>query len=175
LLLNGQNDVAIPMLKESSGTNPWPDLAVIYAAMGRYSEAADALQKIPPGGIVTPEMVSTAARLIRAAPAEAASPQNLPRLGRLSFVYLYVGVPNRALEYFEDAAEAGFFAIAGSDNAFLWHPSYAPVRKTERFKAFVRKDGLVDYWRAKAGRNFVIRPPATISSAAEARDGRFLR
>jgi len=154
LLLNGQNDVAIPMLKESSGTNPWPDLAVIYAAMGRYSEAADALQKIPPGGIVTPEMVSTAARLIRAAPAEAASPQNLPRLGRLSFVYLYVGVPNRALEYFEDAAEAGFFAIAGSDNAFLWHPSYAPVRKTERFKAFVRKDGLVDYWRAKGWPEF---------------------
>ena len=30
-----------------------------------------------------------------------------------------------------------------------WHPSYAPVRKTERFKTLVRKMGLVDYWRAK--------------------------
>ena len=28
-------------------------------------------------------------------------------------------------------------------------PSYAPVRKTERFKAYVRKAGLVDYWRAR--------------------------
>ena len=26
---------------------------------------------------------------------------------------------------------------------------YAPVRKTERFKAFVRNAGLVDYWRAR--------------------------
>jgi len=25
----------------------------------------------------------------------------------------------------------------------------APVRKTERFKAYVRKMGFVDYWRAK--------------------------
>ena len=31
----------------------------------------------------------------------------------------------------------------------LWAPSYAPVRKTERFKAFVRAAGMVDYWRAK--------------------------
>ena len=27
--------------------------------------------------------------------------------------------------------------------------SYAPVRKTERFKAFVRAAGLVEYWRAR--------------------------
>ena len=26
---------------------------------------------------------------------------------------------------------------------------YAPVRKTERFKAYVRKIGMVDYWRAR--------------------------
>jgi hypothetical protein len=31
----------------------------------------------------------------------------------------------------------------------LWLPEYAPLRKTERFKAFMRKSGLVDYWRAK--------------------------
>jgi hypothetical protein len=34
-------------------------------------------------------------------------------------------------------------------NAWLWHPSYATVRKTERFKVFVRKAGKVEYWRAK--------------------------
>ena len=34
------------------------------------------------------------------------------------------------------------------DRSSLGAP-YAPVRKTERFKAFVRNAGLVDYWRAK--------------------------
>ena len=38
--------------------------------------------------------------------------------------------------------------------AMLWHPSYAPVRKTERFKAYVRKAGLVDYWRASGWPEF---------------------
>ena len=33
--------------------------------------------------------------------------------------------------------------------ALLWHPSYAPVRKTERFKTYLRNAGLVDYWRQK--------------------------
>ena len=32
---------------------------------------------------------------------------------------------------------------------FLWHPAYAPARKTERFKALARKTGMVAYWRAK--------------------------
>jgi hypothetical protein len=31
----------------------------------------------------------------------------------------------------------------------LWHSSYAPLRKTERFKALVRNAGFVDYWRAR--------------------------
>jgi hypothetical protein len=30
-----------------------------------------------------------------------------------------------------------------------WDSRSAPLRKTERFKAYVRKAGLVDYWRAK--------------------------
>ena len=63
-------------------------------------------------------------------------------LGPLGFVYLYVGAPERALESYEELGEAGFFAAGGSDNALLWHPSYAPVRKTERFKAFVRASRL---------------------------------
>ena len=31
----------------------------------------------------------------------------------------------------------------------LWTSAYAPVRKTERFKAYVRKAGMVDYWKAR--------------------------
>jgi hypothetical protein len=70
-------------------------------------------------------------------------------LGVLSFVYLHVGSPERALEYYEDTLESGAVGGFGGDNGFLWHPSYAPVRKLERFKAFVRKSGMVDYWRAR--------------------------
>ena len=33
--------------------------------------------------------------------------------------------------------------------AFVWHPAYAPVRKTERFKTLMKKAGLVDYWKVK--------------------------
>ena len=39
----------------------------------------------------------------------------------------------------------------GGFGARLWAPVYARVRKTERFKTLVRKAGLVDYWRARAG------------------------
>jgi hypothetical protein len=46
--------------------------------------------------------------------------------------------PERSLEY-------------GSTSAYsLWLPVEAPVRKMERFKAYVRKAGLVD-WRARGG------------------------
>jgi hypothetical protein len=38
--------------------------------------------------------------------------------------------------------------------AFYWHPSLGPVRKTERFRMFARKIGLVDYWRAKGWPEF---------------------
>jgi hypothetical protein len=65
----------------------------------------------------------------------------------LGFVYLHVGAATRALDYYEESADVGFF-IAGL-NMMLWHPSYTPVRKTERFKAFARAAGMVEYWRVK--------------------------
>jgi hypothetical protein len=41
-----------------------------------------------------------------------------------------------------------------ADIAYLWHPSYAPVRKTERFKTVIWQYGLVEYWRAKGWPEF---------------------
>jgi hypothetical protein len=38
-------------------------------------------------------------------------------------------------------------------------PTYAAVRKTERFKNYVRKAGLLEYWRAKGWLEF--RHPTT--------------
>jgi len=31
----------------------------------------------------------------------------------------------------------------------LWSPPYGPVRKTERFESYVRKAGMVEYWKAR--------------------------
>jgi TolB-like protein/tetratricopeptide (TPR) repeat protein len=153
LWLNGQTDAAIAILKDLplGGNNIRSYAAMMYASAGRYGEAADALLSIP-SGTYPPGTVETAARILRTAPTTAASPQDLPPLGNLGFVYLYVGAPNRVLEYVEFAVEARF--LSGPDPAFLWHPSYAPVRKTERFKAFVRKAGMVEYWRARGWPEF---------------------
>jgi hypothetical protein len=51
------------------------------------------------------------------------------------------------MQAYEDGLAGGVPLIQSF--VLLWHPSYAPVRKTERFKAHVRAFGLVDYWRTK--------------------------
>jgi len=94
-----------------------------------------------------PETVIDAARLLRTAPAIAPAPQSLPRLGNLAWVYPYVGAPTRAFEFYDANWAASFFL--GGTVAPLWHPSYAFLRHTERFKAYVRAAGMVEYWRAK--------------------------
>jgi hypothetical protein len=143
---NGEDAAAIEMLTPVIASGRVRiSLAMIHASMARYNEAADILELNYPANA----RIGAAARLLRTAPAKAASPQSLPRLGVLSFVYLHVGSPERALEYYEDTLESGAVGGFGGDNGFLWHPSYAPVRKLERFKAFVRKSGMVDYWRAR--------------------------
>jgi tetratricopeptide (TPR) repeat protein len=146
LWLVGQNDAAIAMLRDLP-----PDrsgqLARIYASMGRYNEAIDVLEKLP-SGTYPPETVKEAVRLLRTAPTKVASPESLPPLGSLGWVYLYVGAPDRVLEVYDRGVAARYLAGAGDPDS-LWHPSYAPVRKTERFKAFARNAGMVEYWRAK--------------------------
>jgi tetratricopeptide (TPR) repeat protein len=142
--MNGQTDDAIAVIKPLRNIGAARDLAQIYAAMGRYGEAADLLHGNPPYAL---EMSAEAERLLHLAPAKVPSPQSLPRLESLSFAYLHVGASSRVLDWYESALEAGYqihFATA-----FLWHPSYAPVRKTERFKAYARASGMVEYWRAK--------------------------
>ena len=74
-------------------------------------------------------------------------PQSLPGLGSLSFVFLHVGAPERVLEYYEDEVKGGYFQPISA--TWFWHPSYAAVRKTDRFKQLVRDLGMVDYWRAR--------------------------
>ena len=144
LWLNGKDDAAIVMLKDLPPNTPFAatSLAEIHAAAGRFHEAADTLLTTPPG-FYRPGIVETAAELLRSAPSPAASPQDLPKLGQLSFVYLYVGAPERALEPAEDGDPDAPTAM------LLWHSSAAAVRKTDRFKALVRKAGLVEFWLAR--------------------------
>jgi len=143
LWLDGQNDAAIAHLKAVSGVQGARTLAMIYASMGSYDEAADALMATP-----STETVVQAMRLLRTAPAKTDNPQTLPALGsQYAWVYLAVGAESRVLDNYETLLGGG--RLPGQEMGWLWHPSYAPVRKTERFKAFARKAGFVDYWRAK--------------------------
>ena len=148
--LTGQNDAAIALAQTLRPINRAPTLAKIYATIGRYGEAADALMEIAND---PNSAAAQAAQLLRTAPAKTDSLETLPRLpANLEFVYLHVGAQERAIAVYERRAEVGF--LGANTTAFVWHPSYAPVRKTERFKALMRKVGLVEYWRAKGWPEF---------------------
>jgi TolB-like protein/Flp pilus assembly protein TadD len=150
----GRNDEALAILKASpQALFARMYLAQVYASMGRYSDAADALGEIP-SGMVRPEAMEEAQRLLRIAPARASSPQTVLSNGLLGFVYLYAGVPDRVLDYYERFAEIGYPVPVNGMLSAIWTATYAPVRKTDRFKTYVRKAGMVEYWRAKGWPEF---------------------
>jgi hypothetical protein len=147
--INGQSDATITILEAVSlGSDSYSrnaDLAKAYAAAGRFQEAADTLLAMRTNQ-VSRQSVEDAARLIRTAPAKTSAPNTLPVIdGSLNFVYAYVGAGERVLERYERNLE---IETTGT-TYWLWDPIHAPARKMERFKAYVRKAGLVDYWRAR--------------------------
>ena len=150
LWVNGQNDAAIAMLKSvPADVFPAGALALIYASMGLYGEAADSLLQMRSVALPLPgtaDQIAEAARLLRSAPA-AAVPQTIPDASLLNFVFVYVGDPNRALGPSEFTVQAGYASPGGAP--YLWQSSYSSLRKTERFKAYLREAGRVDYWRAR--------------------------
>jgi tetratricopeptide (TPR) repeat protein len=151
---NEYYDTANEMLQSLQNRPSGPtSLAMIYASQGRYAEAADILEtSLNVKGEFLRGLAlrwHTATRLLRVAPAKAATLPDSPGLGRLSFVYLHVGAPERSLEQYEDDIRSGFVGGYGVSFSYLWHPSYAPVRKTERFKSLMRNAGMVDYWRQR--------------------------
>ena len=120
------------------------------AARAESYQATDALLESAPG-VAPSAQAQEAARLLRTAPGKTAAPEKLPALGPMAYVYLYVGAPERALESYEVDVQAG----NGTAFAYpMWHPGYAALRKTERFKKFVRDKGLVDYWKARGWPEF---------------------
>ena len=143
--INGQTDAAIDQLLKRKP--PQVSLARIYALTGHDTEAVDVLKKIPhenfPDG-----MLENAVRLMRTAATDEIPTKTVPALNAdLNFVYLHIGALERIIQPLEDSVAAGY--LPPHDMSFVWQPAYAPLRRTERFKAFARSYGLVDYWRAK--------------------------
>jgi TolB-like protein len=142
----GQTDAALKILENQR--RPSLLLAQIYASQGRYREAADMLVSAA-NNFQDPDFLklsSTASRLLRAAPAAAAA-NDRPELGILDWVYLYVGDPERFLFVYEKGVQMGY--QSGGVNGHEWAPAYADIRKTERFKKYIRDAGILAYWRAK--------------------------
>ncbi len=151
LLAAGDNAQAISIAEGLPLNNAQRALVIaeINAAMHKYNEAADAMLNAP-RELYPPEAIEAAAHLLRIAPAPAPR-QDIPYLGAFSFVFNYIGLPVRALEYAEQVTNAGY---TYAQFQIFWSSDYADVRKTDQFKALARKKGLVDYWRAKGWPQF---------------------
>jgi adenylate cyclase len=154
--LDGATEKAITMLQPFRPARTL-ELTLVLASAGRYREAAAAIREMPAANYPT-GMMEAAAKILESAPAPAATPAALPRIGNLSFAYMHVGAPERVLEFYEDEISAGYFQPISA--TWFWHPTYAAVRKTERFKKVARDLGLVEYWRARGW-------PSQCHSAAE--------
>jgi TolB-like protein/DNA-binding SARP family transcriptional activator len=144
--LNGKTDVALAISASLPAFHKGYAAPRLLASVGRYREAADLIAGNAPG-MFLPGVTEAAAALLRSAPTEAASPESLPRLGWFNFVYLHVGAIDRTLQFYEDGVEAGY--SVSISNALLWHPYYASLRKTQRYKDFMVRRGVVDYWRQR--------------------------
>jgi TolB-like protein len=143
--LAGDTEKAIAMLQPFRPGRTL-ELAIVLAAAGRYQEAAAAIREMPASNY-PPGMTEAAAKILESAPAKAASPERLPRVGNMSFAYRHVGAPERVLEFYEDEVRGDYFQPISA--TWFWHPTYEAVRRTQRFKSVMRDFGFVDYWRAR--------------------------
>jgi TolB-like protein/DNA-binding SARP family transcriptional activator/tetratricopeptide (TPR) repeat protein len=148
LWLNGQNESAIALAKTLRPADRAMYLALIYASMRRFDEAGDTLMELAAGD--GNSNMAQAARLLRMNSAQLPSVEPLPRLlPPLSMLYFYLGDRERALLPYERMVDIGLVGGGIRGTAPVWHADFAPLRKTERFKALMRKAGHVEYWRAK--------------------------
>jgi hypothetical protein len=150
LWLNGRDDDAIALAMTLRPDTRAPLLAMIYASMGRIEDSVSALMEIARD---PKSDAAKAVRLLRTASATTAPPVEIPQLPLdFAFVNLQAGAPERVLDTFERSVDASF--VGGAQASFVWHPSFGPVRKTQRFKTLMLKAGFVDYWRAKGWPEF---------------------
>jgi hypothetical protein len=152
LWTNAQYDTLIALAKTLRPLDRARALAAGYAALGRYSGAADALLESPQqvAGFAAAQRFDdsqSASKVLRMAPGKLTAPDAPKIRETLDFVFLYVGLPERVMDDLEGRITLGHFSPGNFSR--VWHPDFAPVHKMERFKTYVRAAGLVDYWRAK--------------------------
>src|SRR5262249_3535786 len=125
-------------------------LARAYAAGERFREASVTLLLFT-GGKGGRRGVGEGGGGFGAAPGKGPLPETLPRLvNEMNFVFPFFGAPERILEFSERSAQIGY-VLATNALYNLWdpQPEMSPMRKTERFKALLRKFGLPNYWRQR--------------------------
>ena len=166
LLLRGENQAAIEILEAvtpdetPTGYSRNIALATAYAAAGRFADASDIILSITPAqtGATDSEGeeaarasrsdIEEAARLLRLAPRTLLPEESVPIEAQdLSFVYAFFGAYDRVLDGLERMLEIEY-GTSGA-GTMIWAPYYAPMRKMERFEAYVHNFGLYDYWRER--------------------------
>jgi TolB-like protein len=151
LRLAGQYDRALDVAEHlPDGDQRAASTARILAATGRYKEAGYAISE-GLRGTFDSDMVDDAVRVLWNS-ATGIPVQDAGYLGPLSWVFVHDGLPERGLEFQQAEADAGY--TLGTSVATLWGMDYADARKTDAFKALVKKLGLVDYWRARGWPEF---------------------
>jgi tetratricopeptide (TPR) repeat protein len=145
LFADGQTDAALAILESLRRAMQLPE---VYASQGRFKEAADGLRSISTTLVRQDTRLSqylaTAEELLRAAPNAPAGNDRL-ELGVLDWVYVHIGDPEQVVGAFDKGVQMGF--QAGGNNGAEWAPVYASVRKTERFKKYIRDSGIFAYWQ----------------------------
>jgi TolB-like protein/Tfp pilus assembly protein PilF len=129
-----------------SGASYWRNtlLARLQAMEGRYDDAASTLLRVGPDEVFGPDLVRSAADIVRSAPSTFQSHANSVQLYcDLAWVYGFVGAHERAMDYYEKLLQSGVLASLTQ----IWEPHLAAMRRTPRFKQYLRDCGLVDYWR----------------------------
>ena len=150
LLANGKADEGTTLLAELSAKGTGGAvifLPAAYAQQGRLAEAVETLTKLTAAsGPYSQPLINSEVQVLRAVANKTEPPEPLPAFdSEQNFIYAYTKKPERMLDWPEKAVSEGDYRPI----QFLWWPTPSSVRKTERFKALVRKAGLVDYWRTK--------------------------
>ena len=148
LVTAGENEKALAVAEHlpPTGFRSYT-LAYVYAALGRYKEAAD-VANTAPREAYPPGAVDAAVRVLRNAPERPTGER--PFMGIFGYVLAYVGYPEGALAVHDFLTQSGADYIPYQ----IWQAELRPLRKSARFKSIIRRLGLVDYWRARGWPEF---------------------
>ena len=137
-------------------------LAHAYAANGQFEKAADLIAGNKGGPVYRndPKGFDAAEALMRSLAAKKPPPKLYPNPD-YNWIFAYSDQPEQLMSGPERHLQVGLLGFE-----LVFDVSLAPVRKTERFKKFLRDAGLVNYWRAR-GWPDVCHPVGTDDFACE--------